>query len=116
MDNPGKLNRRVEFDAPTTIPDGHGGGETGWTAPGDAVKLWANFRFLRGGESVQAARLEGKQPVVITVRNCTQARQIDTSWRMRASRDGTHYNIRSGPVETDDRLYLEITVESGVAV
>lgn len=116
MDNPGKLNRRVEFDAPTAIPDGHGGGETGWTAPGDAVKLWANFRFLRGGETVQAARLEGKQPVVITVRNCTQAQQIDTSWRMRASRDGTHYNIRSGPVETDNRLYLEFTVESGVAI
>lgn len=116
MDNPGKLNRRVEFDAPTIIPDGHGGGETGWTEPSDAVKLWANFRFLRGGETVQAARLEGKQPVVVTVRNCTQARQIDTNWRMRASRDGIHYNIRSGPVETDDRLYLEFTVESGVAI
>jgi SPP1 family predicted phage head-tail adaptor len=111
----GKLNRRVSFDAPAEIPDGHGGIETGWASPDDALTVWANFRYLRGGETVQAARLEGRQPIVVTVRTSSATRVITEAWRMR-DRDGLEYNIRSGPVPTDNRAYLEFTVEGGVAV
>lgn len=111
----GKLNRRVAFDAPVDAPDGHGGTETAWGDPAQAVSVWANFRYLRGGETVQAARLEGRQPIVVTVRSSAATRVISEAWRMRDS-DGAEYNIRSGPVPSDNRLYLEFTVESGVAV
>lgn len=115
MANTGKLNRRVAFDAPKNVKDGHGGIKNGFADDADATKVWANFRYLRGGETVQAARLAGRQPIVVTVRSSSQNKVIDTSWRMRDS-DGSIYNIRSGPVPSDDRLYLEFTVEGGVAV
>lgn len=111
----GKLNRRVAFDAPKKVKDAHGGVKNGFADDADATRVWANFRFLRGGETVQAARLAGRQPIVVTIRNSSQSKIIDTSWRMRDS-DGEVYNIRSGPVPSDDRLYLEFTVEGGVAV
>ena len=111
----GKLNKRVAFDAPKKVKDGHGGAQNGFADDADATKVWANFRYLRGGEIVQAERLAGRQPIVITVRNSPQSRAIDASWRMRYSA-GESYNIRSGPVPSDNRLYLEFTVEGGVAV
>jgi SPP1 family predicted phage head-tail adaptor len=112
----GDLDRRIAFDAPVVGDDGHGGEVNGWTSDDDAVKVSAHIRYLRGGETVQAERLAGRQPAVITVRRSSQTRLIDTSWRVRDAQSGDIYNIRSGPVPSDDRLYLEFTVESGVAV
>lgn len=121
----GDLTYRVAFDAPLELPDGSGGVETAWDLDG-AVVTRAHFRFLRGGETVQAARLSGRQPVVVTVRNSAAARTITAAWRMRDLNDGllasgdvwtgTVFNVRSGPVPSDDRRWLEFTVESGVAV
>lgn len=109
----GRLDRRVLFQRPVETDDGHGGVEVGW-AP--ITQVWANYRYLRGGETVQAARLSGVQPVVITVRNSCKAREITTGARAIDARTGAVMNIRSGPVPTDDRQFLEFTAESGVAV
>jgi head-tail adaptor len=109
------LFQKVAFDRPVSGDDGHGGRKQGWGHPDDAVQERAHFRFLRGSEVVQAARLQGRQPVVVTVRNNPGTGQIDASWRMRDVQTGIVYAIRSGPVPTDDRQYLEFTVESGVA-
>ncbi|AYD00023.1 head-tail adaptor protein [Neorhizobium sp. NCHU2750] len=114
MINAAKLNRRVAFDAPLSGDDGHGGQLLGFAPDEAATRLWANIRYLRGGETVQAARLEGRQPVVVTLRDAAASRAIDASWRMR-DESGTIYNIQSGPVPTDDRRFLEFTMESGVA-
>ena len=113
MMDAGQMNYLVVFEQPLKVPDGHGGQVNGW---GNPVTADAAFRFLRGGETVQAARLSGRQPVVVTVYAHSQTQAITTAWRMRDARSGTIYNIRSGPVPTDDRQYLEFTVESGVAV
>lgn len=105
------LYYRVDFDIMTEVPDEHGGYEqvpTTFTAR-------AHFRYLRGGEAVQAARLQGKQPVVVTVRRSSQTLKITTDARMRDARTGDIYNIRA-IVPTDDRQFLEITAEKGVAV
>ncbi|KAB0538473.1 head-tail adaptor [Pseudochrobactrum saccharolyticum] len=125
MIDAGQMDYSVAFDAPSKIPDGHGGTENGWTADNVAVKEYAAFRFLRGGETVQAARLQGKQPVVVTVYSNSVTRQITTAWRMRDVRAGAYdakgnwrgdvYNIRS-IVPTNDRQFLEITAEKGVAL
>jgi len=128
------LYYRVFFDAPARTDDGHGpartddghgGVEVGWDTA-DAVEARANLMFLRGGETVQAARLQGKQPIVVTIHNSAEARQITAGWRMRRADQGTMtsgdvwdgpaYNVRTDPVPTDDRRWLEITVEGGVAV
>ncbi len=110
------FDRRVAFDAPLEVAVGDGGREQGWAAPEVATEEFARYRYLRGGEVVIGARLQGKQPVVVTVHNTPETRQVTTEWRMRDRDDGTVFNIRSGPVPTDNRLYLEFTVESGVAV
>jgi SPP1 family predicted phage head-tail adaptor len=109
------FDQRVVFEAPMKVDDGHGGKVQGWTPENEALKLWAKFRYLRGGETVQAARLAGRQPVVVTVRASARSKAIQTSWRMRDLRSGEVYNVRTAPVPTDDRQYLEITAEGGVA-
>jgi SPP1 family predicted phage head-tail adaptor len=107
----GEFNYRVAFDAPVTLPDGSGGTENGWS---EAFQAYAAFMFLRGGETVQAARLTGRQPVVVTIYNTAEARQVTTDWRMRDTRAGTVYNVRT-VIPSDDRAHLELTCESGVA-
>ncbi|WP_337183852.1 head-tail adaptor protein [Shinella sp.] len=113
MMDAGRKDYLVVFERPMKVPDGHGGRIDGW---GEPVTADASFRFLRGGETVQAARLAGRQPVVVTVYDNSQTRAVRTSWRMRDLRSGEVYNVRSGPVPTDDRQDLEFTVESGVAI
>lgn len=75
----------------------------------------ASVMYLRGGESVQAARLSGVQPAVFTVRQCFDIEGICPAWIIRDSRRGHVYNIRS-VVPSDNRLFWEITAERGVAV
>ncbi|MBF9042957.1 head-tail adaptor protein [Rhodobacterales bacterium HKCCE4037] len=113
----GALHERVAFDAPVAAPDGRGGVETTWGDAEDAVVTRASFRYLRGGETVQAARLSGSQPVVVTVRRSPATLGVTPDWRMRdVGRGDKVANIRSGPVVSDDRQWLEFTVEFGVAV
>lgn len=107
------LYHAVVFEQPVKTKDNHGGIVDGW---GNPVQERAHFRFLRGSETVQAARLEGRQPVVVTVRNNPGSQQVESDWRMRDLETSTVYAVRSGPVPTDDRQFLEFTVESGVAI
>ena len=121
----GTLYFPVAYDAPKEVPDGHGGVEVGWDTD-NAVMARAHFLYLRGGETVQAARLQGRQPIVVTIRNSAVAREITAGWRMRDMNAGTlssgdvwsgpAFNVRTAPVPSDDRQWLEITVEGGVAV
>lgn len=108
----GVLYEHLAFDEPLAESDGQGGAVKNWQ---EKCQVWANYRFLRGGETVQAARLAGKQPVVITIRADSHTRQITTDWRARDLRSGDIYNIRA-IVPTNDRAFLEITAERGVAV
>jgi len=104
----GELSRRVVFDSPSTDEEGV---VDGWTPA--VLHAWARFRYLRGGETVQAARLDGRQPVVVTIRATETARTITSDWRMR-DEDDMVYNVRTA-IPSDDRAWVELTVESGVA-
>jgi SPP1 family predicted phage head-tail adaptor len=106
----GSLDRRVAFDAPTSAPNGQGGTISGWQ---ERATVWANFRFLRGGEVVQSARLEGRQPVVVTIRASSETKAITPEWRMRDTRTGTIYAIRTCPPPGLEG-FIELTCESGV--
>ncbi len=121
----GMLTRMVAFDAPVQQDDGHHGLVDGWTDEEAQVKAAAHFLYLRGSEAVIAARLAGRQAIVVTVRNTAAARAITNEWRMRDVRDGDFdsggdwagpvFNVRTAPVPSQDRLWLEILVEGGVA-
>lgn len=110
----GSLEERVAFDPPSSSADGYGGETKSWNT-GAAVTRRAHFLWLRGGETVQAARLAGRQPVVATVRKDSGTVTIDGTWRMRDLRRDVTYAVRS-VVESNDRLWLEITCEAGVAL
>ena len=105
------LQELVAFDSPTEQIDDYGGVATTW---GESYRCAAHFLYLKGGETVQARRLEGRQPVVVTIRQSALARTITSDWRMRDVRRGETYNVRS-IVPSDDRRWLELTVEKGVA-
>lgn len=107
----GAMDYRVAFDAATGSVTATGGQVTAWVE--QIARVWAAIRFLRGGETVIAARLTGRQPAVVTVRASAATRLITTDWRMRDLRSGEVYAIRA-IVPSDDRAYLELTCESGV--
>jgi SPP1 family predicted phage head-tail adaptor len=107
----GQLYQRVAFDKETDGSDGYGGTVTGWT---EQFQCRAGYTHLRGGESVMAARLEGTHSIVIRVRASSQTRTVTTDWRVRDTRAGTIYNIRD-ITPSDDRAFLDILVQSGVA-
>ncbi|AXQ93202.1 head-tail adaptor protein [Cereibacter azotoformans] len=111
-DGAARLLDEVAFDAPIEIADGSGGTTADW---GERLICRGSIRYLRGGETIQAARLAGRQPVVVSIRDSVEARAVGTDWRMRDVGRGVVYNIRS-IVPSDDRRWLEITAESGVAV
>lgn len=106
------LQHRVAFDSPAPQSDGQGGQISGWT---EEFTIDAGFTWLRGGETVMAARLAGRQPVVMRVRKSTDTDQVTPAWRIRDALSGAVYNVRS-IVPTDDRRWYDITAESGVAV
>lgn len=120
----GHLYERVAFDKREQTSDGHGNYEDGFL---EQFSCRAGFTFLRGGESVMAGRLQGRQPVVVRVRASSQTCQIEPDWRMRDLRKGKWqgpsgddywtgpiYAVRS-VIPTEDRMFIDVTVESGVA-
>lgn len=109
----GRLDRRLQFSERAEVSDGHGNTVGNWV---EQFTVAADVKFLTGGEAVMAGRLTGKGPVVVTIRNSTQARRIAPEWRAYDTRTGAYYNVREKPRETDDRAYLEMLAESGVAV
>lgn len=116
MTGAGDLDRRFRFDCRETVSDGHGNEEDGWV---EQFNVWAKFRPLRGGEGVLAARLAARQPAILTIRNAPDARRVTADWRA-VGPDGTVYAIREKPKhpvrrDREDRNFLEMLVESGVA-
>ena len=81
----------------------------GWGAAApDAYACSAQTTWLHGSETVQAARLQGDQPVLLTIRACAAARLIDTSWRALDARiAGRVFNITAVTL-TPDRAWVEI--------
>ncbi|MEQ1956011.1 head-tail adaptor protein [Mesorhizobium sp. CN2-181] len=108
----GELTERIAFDcrgAPVGPDDGNTQGEFA-----EQFILWARVIFLRGSESVIASRLQGRQPIVITVRATARSRLINSEWQARHKRTGIVYAIK-GVSLSKDRADFDILAESGVA-
>lgn len=109
----GNLNELVAFDAPVNVEDAHGAWDTTFAEPEFAYECWANFKYLRGGEVSQGARMEGRQIVVVTVWATPESEAIGINYRMRVLNDARVASVKSPAALTDDRLMLEFTVEFG---
>lgn len=115
MTRAGELRHRVGFFKRPEVSDGYGNNEGEFPdEPEFEVSAKVQARF--GGEAVLAARLQGQQTVTITVRQSSLTERITTDWRAQDMREGTIWNIRSGPVDPDDSgAYYEFLCQSGVA-
>lgn len=101
----------VALDAPSNADDGYGGTADGWT---EQFTARAGIMYLKGGETVQAARLTGTQTAIITLRASAASAAVKTTWRLRDTRLSRVYNVREVKL-TDDRKFYELLCESGVA-
>jgi head-tail adaptor len=109
----GDLRDRVTFAQPASSTDEYGNVESGFE---DQFTVAASILYVRGGEQVMAARLEGRQPVVLTIRSSSQSEQIGPGWKATDARDDSRiFNIRS--IQPGDRKdFTELLCEMGVAV
>lgn len=106
----GPMNDMVALDELLLKPNGQGGTRSSFR---QVFTTWAKIRYLRGGEAVQASRLVGEQPVVVTIRANAQSALVTPEWRLRDTRRGITYAIRA-IVPSEDRATYEITAISGV--
>lgn len=118
---PGRLRSRVRFDkrgvpavTSPASPD-YGNSEGDWQSQ---FTKWAEVRPIKGGEGVIAARLTGRQPVLVFVRSDSETRLVTTDWRaIEVLADGTErlYNIRGVEDMERKNAYLTLICERGVA-
>ena len=105
----GLLTERIGIEAKSHGPnDEYGNPAILWDLRGTR---WAHVRVLRGGETVQAARLEGRQVLVVTVRADALTRAIRPDWRLRDDRRGRVLEITAPIAPTEDGAFVEITCE-----
>ncbi|RJG44914.1 phage head closure protein [Mesorhizobium sp. DCY119] len=91
------------------------GGDDGYGNPGPGiwtgVEAWARIQPLKGSETVIAARLSGKQPVVIHLRWTPDLSDMTTAWRVRHADSGVIYDIKSVANMDEKREFLELLAE-----
>jgi head-tail adaptor len=115
--NAGDLKDRLQFEMRGEKKDGYGNSVASeWTPQFDRH---GNIRYLRGGESVTAARLEARQPAILSVRVGPRTSRIAAEWRavemINGKPVGRVFNIREKPTLTDDGAFYQMFAESGVA-
>lgn len=111
----GALRERVHCQYATPLDDGWGNPLPGAGEFATQFTVAAGMRPRTGGESVDAARLTGKQPFVVTVRNNSQTRQITTAWRLVDCRNENRvFAITSPPADPDGKnQWLEFLAVEG---
>jgi head-tail adaptor len=111
----GDLRDRLIFQRRGQGDDGLGG--TGAFGPWeDQFTVWAALLPLRGSEAVMGSRLAGRQPYIISVRQSSQTRQINTDWQIVDARNANRvFAVSAPPTDPDgQRAWLEILATEGV--
>lgn len=108
----GDFRDRVTFAQVEEVSDDYGNTQGNFV---DQFSVAADISYVRGGEGVIASRLEGRQPVIITVRSSSQTALVKTDWRVTDERDMSRiFNVRSvQPSSKGD--FTEFLCEVGVA-
>lgn len=109
----GDMDQRFTIQRYIGVDDGYGNIVGSWV---DQFTVLGSVQFMRGSETVIAARLSARQPAIMTIRNGDQARSILPSDRAKNARTGEVFNIREQPREARDNSgYIEALIEAGVA-
>lgn len=108
MTTGGQLDRRVAFYVAGVDGDGEA------TAPALVVTRDARVQALKGGEAVQQQRVQGQQPVIITVRRDNLTKTIDNGFEARDARAAADsppvaivWDVQS-VILTEDREWVEV--------
>ncbi len=112
MPSAGSLRERIRLEMPAEVDDGAGNSVQGWTARGDR---WAEFLMRPGSEVVNAARLEGRQPVTILVRFDSLTRTVTPAWRVVEAASGQGYAIKAAGDLDRKRTWITLTCEAEVS-
>ena len=109
------MTERVAFDRRVQVnpdfPHDYGNVEGDWQ---EQFQCAAEFKHLRGTESVMQARLGGVHTQVIRVRASTLTRALATDWRVRDVRSGMVFNVRD-VTHVPGGAWIDLLVERGVA-
>jgi head-tail adaptor len=75
----------------------------------------AEIKPLRGGETIQAARMAGRDQVLMSLHGCRALAEVTSDDRVVDARDPTRtWNIVAPPTNPDGRgQWIEITAERG---
>lgn len=112
MPGAGELNERLAFQKRVAAADdGYGNREGSWQ---EQFRCAAKVQPLRGSETVIAQRLAGVQPVIISIRSCTDARRVEPFWRAVDTRRGTVYNLKAGANFDEVNEFVTFMAEAGV--
>jgi SPP1 family predicted phage head-tail adaptor len=113
----GDLRQTVTFAKPDNVTDEYGNVTQGWA---DQFTVFANITPRLGGETIDAARLAGRQPVIIRVRQNAETRAIAPDWKATDTHSDVTYNIRavSDPNLGDVQhgKWIDMLAEAGVSV
>lgn len=111
----GDLRSKVRLEKRGIVDDGFGNPVAGdWEAQ---FTRSAYIGPLKGGESVIAARLEGRQPAVIVLRYSALTRTITNEWRaVEIRQDGTEviYAIADARDMENRRRHITLLCEAGI--
>jgi head-tail adaptor len=112
----GALRERVHCQKRAPGDDGWGNPLPGQGEFATQFSVSAGMRPRTGGEQVTAARLDGQQPYVVTVRNSAKTRGITTGWQLVDARNANRvFAITSPPADPDGKnQWLEFLAVDGV--
>lgn len=110
MPGAGDLRERLRFQRRGV--DANGDRLGAWEG---VFTCWAQLVWLRGGESVQQQRLEGRQPVAIVIRESSDSRAVDSSWRAVDARDESRVFSLNSVAPHRERGFLDILGTMGGA-
>ena len=108
----GLLAERIAFDQRAYEEDEYGNYVAEWV---EQFTTRAQFIWLRGGEAVNAERLQSRQPLIVRIRKSQAAMLVDADYRIRNLRTGHEYQIRTVTPDVS-RGMIDIMAEAGVAV
>lgn len=110
----GDLKERVHLQARTVASDGFGGSVPGGPFQTQCT-VRAHLQPLKGSEAVQAARLQGRQPYILTIRQSSQTRPLNTAWQVVDARNvNRKFAVVAPPTDPDsDRAWLEVMIVEG---
>lgn len=113
----GDLRQRIGFQRRVQADDGAGNVVADWTPFDPVVERSCSLTPTRGGEAVQAARIEGVASWDLWVRNEAATRALTTADRAYdARRPALTFNIVFGPHDMDgDGQWLFLQLTSGGA-